>query len=125
MWGAYPPGSPKEYLFGSFAHGNEAAAHFNASQVSWLVSDEGELLVDEVVRLEDLTREWPRIRAKLCLDDDGAAAVVPRVNANPHRHYSFYYDDASSSILRQHMAADIARFGYTLERRPDLGHELT
>merc|ERR1711871_89473 len=105
LYEAYPPGSSEEYLFGSLPHGNEVTAHFNASQVSWLVSDKGELLVDDVVRLEDLTREWPRISAKLCLDDDQA---VSKINSNSHRHYSFYYDDASSRILQRYMAADIA-----------------
>lgn len=118
---AYPPGSSEEYLFGSLPHGNEVTAHFNASQVSWLVSDKGELLVDEVVRLEDLNEEWPRLSAKLCLDNQ----AVSILNANAHRrHYSFYYDDASSAILRQYMAVDITRFNYTLEQRPRLGHEL-
>lgn len=39
-------------------------------------------------------------------------------------HHSFYYDDASRAILQRYMPADIARFGYTLEKRPDSGHEL-
>ena len=54
----------------------------------------------------------------------GGGGKEPATGCEPSFHHSFYYDDASSAILQRYMAADIARFGYTLEKRPDSGHEL-
>jgi len=118
---AYPPGSKREYLFGSLPHGNEVTAHFKASQLSWLVDEKGDLLVDEVVKLEDLNREWPRISTKLCLKKEQS---VSKINSNKHRHYSFYYDEESRDILHKYMAPDIERFGYAFEQQAAQGHEL-
>ena len=44
-------------------HGNEHVSSFNASQLSWLVDATGRaLLVDDVIRLEDLEQRWPYLQ---------------------------------------------------------------
>jgi hypothetical protein len=76
-------------------------------------STPGTLLVDEVIKLEELDAKWPAVSARFCL---AKPVAVSQKNAVPHRHYSFYYDDASVEIVRSYMQLDIATFGYEFER---------
>jgi len=108
----YPPGHPLEYMVGSMAHGNDKDPWFNASQVSWLVDGKGKLLVDEVIKLEELSQKW--LQGALCDD----SLLMSQVNPSIHGHYSDYYDDNTQRILVSYMQRDIERFNYTFERQP-------
>ena len=111
---AFPPNSPGAHFFGARSHGNEndawcAAGRFlslvalgeadpwlpallrryNASQISWLVGSDGTLLVNEVIKLEELAEKWEYLGTKIC-----GLAGVPyadgglRRNPSAHGHYS-------------------------------------
>jgi hypothetical protein len=110
----YPPSHPKNYLFGSMAHGNDENAWFNASQLSWLVDERGQVLVDKVIKLEELTAEWKGLMHDLCADDKLEAS---HANPSVHTHYSEYYDEVTKDVVDRHMAPDVAYFGYKFERR--------
>lgn len=115
---AHPPDAPDAWKFTSAdGHGNELQRGFNASQTSWLVDESGTLLVDDVFRLEDLSRRWPELQAKVCgLPAYAAVRDDPAVRAldHPSRHapYAAYYDEETSRIVGEYMAPDIRRFGY-------------
>ena len=108
----FPVGHPKNYLFGSMAHGNDENSWYNASQLSWMVDGIGELMVEKVVKLEELSTEWENLMHNMCTDK------IPLSHANPskHTHYSAYYDAAAQDVVARHMAADIKQFGYRFEK---------
>ena len=120
----HPPHAPDAWKFTTGdAHGNEQVRGFNASQTSWLVDEQGQLLVDDVFRLEDLERRWPELQARVCgLRATGytVARDHPLVRAmdhpSKHRPFAEYYDEETSRIVAEYMAADIRRFGYTPPR---------
>ena len=136
------PGHPLEYMVGSMAHGNDKDKWFNASQISWLVDRNGAVLVDEVIKLEELDQTSLRvgIRSKLSRppsQNKPASASNPppapvsgqaklcsnlgmgQVNPSSHGHYSEYYDEATRQILESYMWPDIRRYNYVYESQPD------
>jgi len=120
MRAAFPPGTKDAHLFGSRSHGNEADGWFNASQTSWIVDAHGRQMVNEVIRLEDLSTAWPGLQAKVC-GLRGVTATDGGLRKNPsrHAHYSHYYDDATRRIVDEYMAVDLLRFGYSFESQPE------
>eukprot|EP00039_Didymoeca_costata_P002869 m.63291 g.63291 ORF g.63291 m.63291 type:complete len:992 (+) comp11573_c0_seq1:115-3090(+) len=110
---AFPVGSSTNYLFGSMSHGNDENTWFNASQLSWLVDNSGAILVDKIVKLEDLSTEWPHLVESMC------APLIEASHKNPssHLHYSKYYDEETKAIVARHMAPDIRYFKYEFEEQ--------
>ena len=83
----FPPGAADAWRFTtSDAHGNERAPTFNASQLSWLVDEKGRLIVDEIIRLEDLERRWPQLQERVA----GCAArrTAPRATTRPFARWT-------------------------------------
>lgn len=123
----HPPGSSTSWrFFSSDAHGNEHARGYNASQVSWLVDEHGQLLVSAVYKLEELSARWPEIQARVCgLSNVPYArlrqepAIVALDHPSKHSDPADYYDDETAAIVAEYHAADIAAFGY---RRPVRSH---
>eukprot|EP00316_Scyphosphaera_apsteinii_P002140 CAMPEP_0119323924 /NCGR_PEP_ID=MMETSP1333-20130426/61954_1 /TAXON_ID=418940 /ORGANISM="Scyphosphaera apsteinii, Strain RCC1455" /LENGTH=288 /DNA_ID=CAMNT_0007331495 /DNA_START=189 /DNA_END=1055 /DNA_ORIENTATION=+ len=120
----YPPGSREEWrLFGA-GHGNEQARSFNASQISWLVNEQGQLIVDAVFKLEQLQTSWPQLQARICGLQHvtyRSALENPIIRAldhpSTHRPYAEYYDGQTRSLVSDYTAPDIHRFSYT---QPDI-----
>ena len=107
-------------MFGSMSHGNVENPWFNASQLSWLVDEQGTVLVDKIIKLEELNHQWTGLVEELCVDPGEMA--LSHANPSSHAHYSAYYDAKTKAILDRHMAADIRTFGYTFEaQREPLG----
>jgi len=80
------------------------------------VSDnEGNLIVDAIVRIENLAEEIVPVFARIGIDQ---AMPVPRLNRSGHRRYQDYYDDESIELVRQFAREDIERFGYRFEYDP-------
>ena len=69
--------------------------------------------------LEDLERRWPELQARVCglrSASYGEALNNPAIRAmdHPSKHVAFneYYDEETSGIVGEFMAADVVRFGY-------------
>ena len=62
----FPPGRRRVALHDVRRPRQRARADTNASQLSWLVDEKGRLLVDEIIRLEDLERRWPQLQERVC-----------------------------------------------------------
>ena len=116
----FPPTSREAHLFGARSHGNEVDKWYNASQISWLVDGSGRLLVDEVIRLEDLEAKWPRLQQQICGFAHSPYQEDAELRRNPssHGHYSEYYDAETRRIVDAYMAADLKAFGYQFEQPP-------
>ena len=89
------------------------------SQLSWVVDARGNLLVDRVIKLEDLEAAWPDLQRDICgLSRAPYADGGLRRNPSSHGHYSTYYDDETRKIVAEYMAADLRYFGYSFDSDP-------
>ena len=116
----FPPGSSRAHLFGARSHGNERDKWYNASQISWLVDSRGAVLVNAIIKLEELEAKWPTLQKHICGFARSPYAEDASLKRNPssHGHYSEYYDDATRTTVEAYMAADLAAFGYRFESAP-------
>lgn len=81
-----------------------------ADQASRLVDGTGKIIVTDVLRLENLADEFPRLCAKLGLP---LMEMVVK-NASKRNAIEHYYNGATVALVQQHYARDFALFGYDL-----------
>jgi hypothetical protein len=83
---------------------------FGPLQSAMLTDEAGQLLVDEVIRFEEMAARFP----PLCLKLRIWPRRLPHVNKTLAREHAYpaYYDDESREWVAQHFAEDIERFGY-------------
>jgi hypothetical protein len=81
-------------------------------QVNFIRSAEGKLIVDRLLRFENLAAEFAEASRKVF----GREEPLPAVNVSPDRRdYRTFYDDATAEIVAKVYADDIAAFGYTFD----------
>ena len=73
----------------------------------WLF-EEGTLLVDEVLKLETLDKDWDRVAEPL-----GISVRPAKTNYNSHPQYRDVISDSSRKTLERAFGEDMDRFGYT------------
>ena len=77
-------------------------------QLDWISDKNGELLVNDVGRFEQLGDDFQKICSKI-----GAAdCALPHVKQSTRGNYRQYYDDNSMEIIRKWFEKDIEYFGY-------------
>ena len=76
-------------------------------QRDFVISPEGEVLVDDVVRYEDLDAEFARICSRI-----GVSTSLPRLNVSNTQPYQDFYDEETRELVRAAFHADIEMFGY-------------
>jgi chondroitin 4-sulfotransferase 11 len=79
-------------------------------QVDWISDEEGRQLVGFVGRFERLQADFRIVCERIGIDAD-----LPHEKQSSNRDYRRVYTPASADIVAQWFAADIERFGYTLE----------
>lgn len=78
----------------------------------YLSDRDGNPMVSQVIRQEDLTTQWPTLCERLGLP----AIELPRKNVTPNRSdYREDYDERSRFLVGRKFADDVARFGYSFE----------
>lgn len=77
-------------------------------QSDFLVDSEGGLLVDEILRFEDLDSDFQKVKLKLGF----SSLELPHVNKSERKRYSEYYDQESIQMVQDLYASDIAMFDY-------------
>ena len=75
---------------------------------AWLLDTDGNLLVDEVGRFENLEADFARIGAKM-----GIRASLPHENRGDHAGYRSYYNRESRRMVERFYHKDIEVFGYS------------
>lgn len=77
-------------------------------QIDFILDDNGESLVDEVFKLENLSVEMPKLSSSLGIDTH----VLPHHNKGDRKAYSDYYSDETKEIVTDFYKEDIAYFKY-------------
>jgi len=81
-------------------------SQFN-DQVSWIIDENGRLMVDFIGRFERLEEDFSKICRVL-----GVRNRLPHRNRSNHTNYREYYDKETIAIVRQRYKRDIEFFGY-------------
>ena len=109
----YPPTHPKNYLFGSLAHGNNRYPAFNATQASWFVNTQGSIDVGHIYRFENLQHDFETLKQDIpCLKP----AVLGHKKKGTYRQrwQDFYKNEKILHIMQEVYAIDFEIFGYSL-----------
>jgi hypothetical protein len=95
----------------TLVHKIEQGHFFFKSQAEYVTDDDGVVLVDEILRLEDFPHAFDSVRRRLGLGGEG----LPKVNVSK-KHAGLTpdvaYDPGTESLVGQLYAADVALFGY-------------
>ena len=82
-------------------------------QVSYVQDAGGRLIVDRLLRFENLKAEFAEVGRKIF----GREEPLPLSNVSPDRRdYRTFYDDATAEIVEKVYADDIAAFGYSFDQ---------
>ena len=84
----------------------QRVAHVQWTPAHEFVYWDGELLVDDVFKLEEISGIKP------LLVEYGLPPEIPQHNRSTHRPWREYYDDETRGIVREMYAEDFRRFGY-------------
>lgn len=76
-----------------------------------ITDSSGKVLVDHVARFERLPVEWRQICAKI-----GRHEPLPHTHKSIHRHYSYYFDEATRCLVDEVCRQDIELFNYHFSR---------
>ena len=76
-------------------------------QIDWITDENGNILVDEIIRFENLESEFNDVLEKL-----GKNVILPHVKKSNRGNYREYYDAGTIEIVRNWFQRDIERFGY-------------
>jgi hypothetical protein len=79
-------------------------------QKDFVLSEEGELLVDFIGKYENLEEDFKKICRQI-----GISASLPKFNVSKTRPYQEYYNNKSIEHVRKTFEPDIRMFNYTFE----------
>ena len=77
-------------------------------QYSWLSDSRGNIIVDNIIRFENLQAEFNSLLEKLDL-----SATLPHVKKTERGHYRDYFDSDSMKAVENYFSVDIDYFGYS------------
>jgi hypothetical protein len=91
-------------------HESGLCERFYVNQYDYISSEEGTVLVDEVLRFETLSSDFAKLCKRLGLVDDLLEHLNPSIREKIH--YRDYYDEATQNLIRRRFARDCEMFGY-------------
>ena len=96
--------------------------YFYVPQIQWLIDGEGEIIVDKIVKLEDLDDTWPEISEKGL----GKVVKLGMINASsnttePRPNPFEFVTTATLELFRDAYADDFERLGYDNSLPPHIG----
>lgn len=81
-------------------------------QLDHLVDHTGQLAVDYVAFLPNISSDFEMVKRRCGLPD---GMVYPHMGANPHRDYREYYDSESVRWVGEMQSGDVETFGFVFE----------
>ncbi len=76
-------------------------------QTDWISDDTGKILVDFIIRFENLNDDFDKVCKKI-----GKSGKLKHIKSTKHKHYRDYYDENSKKIIETWFQKDIENFGY-------------
>lgn len=76
-------------------------------QVNWISDGDGNIVVDYVLRFENLREDFDVLCEKL-----GSSADLPHIKSTKRDDYHDYYDGDTQSTVARWFEKDIQEFGY-------------
>lgn len=90
---------------------------YGVYSIEHFIKDEvGNVLVDKVIRLEDIAKDLPPFLVALGLPNAKQIKIKHKNQRANDKHYSEYYDEESQEHVRQLYRYDILHYGYTFEQ---------
>ncbi|MBD3328477.1 hypothetical protein GF340_04195 [Candidatus Peregrinibacteria bacterium] len=76
-------------------------------QTDWITGHDGNILVDVVYKLENISEDFNKVCNSLGID-----TVLPHVNKTDHKNYRSYYNQETKKIVADIYQTDIEMFNY-------------
>ncbi len=80
------------------------------AQLDWISNEDGEIIVDKIIRFESLHKGFSEICATI-----GKNAELPHLKASKHHNYRDYYSEETKKIVEIWFQEDIDEFGYSFK----------
>ena len=113
LYERFPPGDPKHYRFGAAGHGNEVYDTFGASQTSWMVDPDGNMVVQDIYKLEELSKDISKLAEKIpCLNDGSLEMSKKNKTAKYPDWKLFAENEETKKIINEAFADDFKNLGY-------------
>lgn len=113
LYDAFPPGTPDHYRFGAAGHGNEVYKTFGASQTSWLIDPNGDVVVKDFYKLEELSKDISTLAEKIPCLKNGPLDMAKENKTSKYPNFMlFAKDEQTKKIINEVFADDFKNFGY-------------
>ncbi len=94
------------------AYGEKDALYYDKPkmfmpQLDWITDHDGKILVDEIIRFEQLETGFNQVAEKI-----GKKARLPHIKKTQRGDYREYYSQEAREAVEQHFQKDIEAFGY-------------
>ena len=94
------------------SYGEQDAFYYNdpkmfMPQSSWIADEDGRILVNQVLRFENLSAEFDDVCRSL-----GKTVALPNAKGSRRGHYRDYYDEEAIRVVADWFKRDIQNFGY-------------
>jgi hypothetical protein len=77
----------------------------------YITDEQGKMLVDKVIRLEDINRDLIPTLVHIGIPN-AASMVIEQINQRSYNRYTTYYDEASVAFVAKRFKYDIDNFNY-------------
>ena len=113
LYAKFPPGHPEHYRFGAAGHGNEIYDTFGASQTSWMVDSDGEMVVKDIYKLEEISNDISKMAEKIPCLKNGPLDMAKKNKTSKYPDYTLFAKDATTKkIINEVFADDFKLLGY-------------
>eukprot|EP00536_Pseudo-nitzschia_multiseries_P009753 jgi/Psemu1/288658/fgenesh1_pg.282_\ len=113
LYNAFPPGSPEHYRFGAAGHGNEVYDTFGATQTSWNVDANGDMVVKHFFKLEELSKDISELADNIPCLKNGPLNMAKENKTSKYPNFMlFAKDEQTKNIINEVFADDFRNFGY-------------
>ncbi len=113
LYKEFPPGTPNHYRFGAAGHGNEVYDTFGASQTSWMVDPDGNMVVKDIYKLEELSKDISKLAEKIPCLKSGPLEMDKKNKTSKYPDWKLFTEnEETKKIINEVFAEDFKHLGY-------------